>query len=269
MGLFDIFKSKKSAKKKSKKQVKTNSKKKNKNTNVKKTKKSSKRSTKSKTKKSKSKSVKRNSETKEMKFREILANGGLRARAIIEIIGKPLEHVDNVLNDIKEKIKSDYEVKTIKKFKPKENRGVFHGFIEADIYFKDFDEFTSFSFKYYPSSLEIIEPGDFSLNLVTFNSFFNDLLLKLHALGYQLKNVISERDLYKADIEKLLTANKMITQNLILITLDLWERLGRDSLSEDEIKQFTGLNGDISHILKELKERGRIIEKEGYYSYNR
>src|SRR3989344_3928264 len=91
----------------------------------------------------------------------------LKARAIIEILGSPEEHVKKTMQMILDKIKQYPDTKIIKeKMFPAEKMGdknLWSTFTELDMEVKNVQILTGFCFDFMPSSLEIIEPEEMAL----------------------------------------------------------------------------------------------------------
>ena len=129
----------------------------------------------------------------------------LKARAIIEILGSPEEHVKKTMQMILDKIKQYPDTKVIKeKMFPAEKVGdkkLWSTFTELDLEVKDVQTLTGFCFDFMPSSLEIMEPEEMALQHHTISDFLNDLLARLHQYDMVLKNVHAENILLKRRLE--------------------------------------------------------------------
>jgi hypothetical protein len=118
----------------------------------------------------------------------------VRAIMIVEIAGRPAEHVRTslenhakILNDVK-----DVEVHTIKVSDPKEieidqkAEGVpaggpmFTCFAELDFETRNFARLSEIMFDFMPSSIEVIEPANVSMNIEEATSLLNNLSGRLH-----------------------------------------------------------------------------------------
>ena len=214
-----------------------------------------------------SKKVKRNSKSKnsfefEDKVEEIMSKGGLRARGMIEVVGSPEDHVKMVLSEIKTEIRKAYLPSLLKQYKPKLVDKLYQGFVDFDLYFHSFQEFTLFTFKYYPSSIEITAPAGFSLDLPEFNSFFNDVLSKIHEFGFALKDTRAELTFANQQLQKIMSERNALLKNLILKAI--FKRPG----GIKDIEERTGIHGDLSSFLDALVDSGIVIKlKDNKYIY--
>ena len=137
------------------------------------------------------------------------------ARVIIEVVGKPEEHVKKALEIVIKKIKEEegIKVKEEKSFKPKEVDKFFSTFAELVIEFKNPNQIISFCFDYMPSSIEIIDPEELALRSNELAGLLNDLLTKLHSISMRLANINAENQILRRNTEGLL-------KNLIMTVLE-------------------------------------------------
>lgn len=109
----------------------------------------------------------------------------IKAALIIEVIGRPPEHLTETLEDLIKKISSEKGIKiTDKKIHEpallKETKEFYSSFAEIDIEVEDISNLIFLSFKYMPAHIEIITPESISLSNNNWNGVLNDLLRKLH-----------------------------------------------------------------------------------------
>lgn len=138
------------------------------------------------------------------------------ARAIINIIGKPKEHIESTLREYVDKLKNEKGVNVTGEYyaeaAEEKHKSMFSTFAELEIKFSDTSKLIWFCFDYMPASIEIIEPETIQYNCVDFTSFLNDLQDKLHRLDMLIKN-------FDAD-NKILKKNAMtLLKNIIRLSL--------------------------------------------------
>lgn len=129
----------------------------------------------------------------------------IKARIIIEVVGKPKEHVEQAMNGYIEKIKKDERMEILNqgidpiKETDVEGQGKFFAtFAELEMKFKDMFILGNFCFDYMPSSIEIIEPEEFKLSNRDIAAVFNDLQGKLH----QVDMVAKQANMQNRNISK-------------------------------------------------------------------
>ena len=112
---------------------------------------------------------------------------GIRALMVIEIIGKPAEHLTETLNKIIDDIEKEKGVKLESKKinEPKEfekEKGFFTSFAEIEVEVEEIKYLAILMFKYMPAHIEIIEPELIALTNNGWNDILNELTRRLH--GY-------------------------------------------------------------------------------------
>ncbi|HLD12972.1 MAG TPA: hypothetical protein VJB87_05280 [Candidatus Nanoarchaeia archaeon] len=130
----------------------------------------------------------------------------IRAKVIMEVVGSPENHVNDVLNALIEKIAStkSYELHKKKVFPTKkmDDKPLWSSFAEMEISYKDMESIFGFCFDFMPSSVEILAPEELTLKERNISNFVNDLLARLHQYDMILKNIHAENVLLKRKLEK-------------------------------------------------------------------
>lgn len=125
-------------------------------------------------------------------IKERVAKGWLRVALVIEVLGRPADYVEQSLNLAIDALEKDKKAELLeKKLHPaqqvKDTQNVFSTFAEIEILVQDISRLIEIIFDYMPSSVEIIEPPNFSLKLEDANAVLNDLATKLHQYDALLK----------------------------------------------------------------------------------
>lgn len=112
---------------------------------------------------------------------------GIRAVMILDIVGRPPEHLIETLEGMIKNIDGEKGVvvirKEIKKPEPmKENKEFYTTFGEIEIEADELPNFVILLFKYMPAHVEIISPELIALTNNGWNEILNELVRKLH--GY-------------------------------------------------------------------------------------
>ena len=125
----------------------------------------------------------------------------ITARAIVEVIGSPEQHVTTVLRSLIDKMKTRKELKIVKEetfaAQKMEKQPLWSTFMEAEISFNDLQALLNFCFDFMPSSIEILSPDALSSKQQEINNFINDLIARLHQYDMILKNVHAENVMLK------------------------------------------------------------------------
>lgn len=187
------------------------------------------------------------SKTREKKF---------KAAVILEVIGTPKEHVESTLDVLISQIKENpnLEVLNFKKHEAKKRKNYFTAFVEIDIMFKDLPMLLNFCFDYMPSSIDIIEPTEFELEIAYLNDFINDFLARLHSSDMIVKNVKAENMILQKNSSNLL-------RNLLTLALK------NEAKDAEAISKDTGIPPDqLKGFLDIYLEEGWLIFDNNLYS---
>lgn len=124
----------------------------------------------------------------------------LKAKFILEILGRPAEHLEKALADLVDKIGSEKGVSLLHKEinKPKKvekMENLWTSFADLDLSFESLPVFFNTLSTYLPAHVEIYEPEIFKMNTFELNEFSNFVVNKLHNYDALAKRVMSEREI--------------------------------------------------------------------------
>src|SRR3989344_5340075 len=157
----------------------------------------------------------------------------IRAKAIIEVLGKPKEHVEKA-------IRADVEEKS----------ALWSTFVELDMVAGSITELIGFGFDYMPSSIDIIKPEYFTISSRELNAVMNDLQAKLHNVDMVAKNRAAETDFLKRNL-------KTMTENTIALIL------AYKNCSLDEISSILKIEREELVPIVDGMEKNDKVKKEG------
>ena len=182
----------------------------------------------------------------------------IRFRAIVEVLGKPKEHIEASLRKYIEKLKEDknYTVHSVDfaEAQEKKEEGLWAAFAEVELSTEKVINMVNFSLDYMPSLLEVISPQQLTLRDVELSTFLNDLQAKLHAVDMIAKQLKVENDVLARNTGNLL-------KNYITVLL------GKQSLTSEQISRLTGVLQDrLEDFLDQLIDEQRVDLKAGVYS---
>lgn len=180
----------------------------------------------------------------------------IRFRTIIEILGKPKEHIEKALIKYVEQIKDDDSFMILNEdyaeTKPQDE--MFSKFVEVEIISKTLPAMIGFCFDYMPSTMEIIKPEELKLKMNDISRLLTDLQARLHNVDMIAKTFKAENDFLKKNMN-------ILTTNLVLLLLKS-RRLNIQNLSK-----FTGINEkELEKFLENLINDNKIKKEEGLYS---
>ena len=116
----------------------------------------------------------------------------MNARVIIEIVGSPKEHIEEVMKQLVEKIKEEKKLLKYNIFEAQEKEKLFFTFTEMEMRFDNVEGLIGFCFDYMPSSVEILGEKEINVKKEEIENVINDLLAKLHEYDMVLKNLRAE-----------------------------------------------------------------------------
>lgn len=126
----------------------------------------------------------------------------IRARFIIEVMGKPKEMVTKALKDITSEMKKDgHKIEKDTYSKPKKSgKHFFSAFTEFEIIFEHLEDFIGAILDYMPITVEILEPDKADIEIGPLQEIINDLTSRLDNFDKQIRmlqatNVILQRKL--------------------------------------------------------------------------
>ena len=147
----------------------------------------------------------------------------IRALIIVEMIGRPKQHLEETLKDYIKKFGSEegitlinekvHEPKQVEYKKNKNEEGkietkieseLFSTFAELEFEAKDINSFMRIILFYMPAHAEIISPTTLELENVDLNSFFNEIIRKMHEYDGIAKSMIMENKIIKEKFRQIL-----------------------------------------------------------------
>ncbi|MDO8459745.1 MAG: hypothetical protein Q7S74_01415 [Nanoarchaeota archaeon] len=124
----------------------------------------------------------------------------LQVALVIEILGRPPEHVKEAINTIVVKLGSEKGVKILNKkyhdpIPVEGTKDLFTTFVEIEAELDSLDNYYGIIFAYMPAHIEIIKPENFSLSNGNLTETGNRLLQRLHDYDSITKTIVTERDI--------------------------------------------------------------------------
>lgn len=132
----------------------------------------------------------------------------VRANLIIEILGRPPEHIVHSLNMLIDALSKEPGVfvlnkKVNKPHEIKKNKTLFTTFAEVEIEASSLYRLIEIVFIYMPSSIEIFEPAEIRLKLDEANMIINSLSARLHKYDAVAKRLNMEKILLEKQVQEL------------------------------------------------------------------
>ena len=181
----------------------------------------------------------------------------IRCRTIIEVLGKPKEHVDKTLREYVQKIKDDTDFVILKEdFSGAEEQkdGYFSVFVELELLSKGLKPLIGFCFNYMPSSIEIEKPEELVLPVPMVNALLNDLQARLHKVDMVVKQQSNENRFLKGNLRSSI-------RNIIMVSLALKQS------TIDKLSKATGIEKkQLTAFLDDLVKEGEVQKNGEAYS---
>ena len=180
----------------------------------------------------------------------------IRCRTIIEVLGKPKEHVENAIKEYVEHIKQDSELVALNEdySELKEQGNLWSKFVELELVIKGTAKLIGFCFEYMPSSIEVIKPEHLIMTNPEISSFLNDLQARLHDVDMIVKQLKAENNFLKGNMNA-------IIHNAIIICLKV------SRLSIEQLSQVTGIEQkELEIFVEKLLKENKIKKENELYS---
>ncbi|MBI1936256.1 hypothetical protein HYS31_07505 [Candidatus Woesearchaeota archaeon] len=183
-------------------------------------------------------------------------NAHIRCRTIIEVLGKPKEHVEASLNEYTKHIREDSELVVLNEESSEtvERGHLWSKFAELDLVIKGTGKLISFCFEYMPSSLEVVKPESLMMQNSELSGFLNDLQARLHNVDMVVKQQKAENEFLKQNFNALI-------HNAILICLKV------SPFSLEQLSGITGVAGkELEIFAGNLVKENKVKKENGTYS---
>ena len=188
----------------------------------------------------------------EKEIKDKITKGSILCKVVFQMAGNPKDYVENALNEYIRQVKVDPEYIFLKEhLEPCEEGedGIWSTFLEADILIENFEKLNFLCFNLSPASIEIIEPAVFNIPDKQFTATYNDLISKIHEVGVVIKNLSSENELLKLNINRLI-------RNCVVISLT-------EQKTIDEIGTKIGIDKEHLEPFIEAMIKEKTIIKDG------
>lgn len=137
----------------------------------------------------------------------------IQAKLIIEVAGRPPEHLTETLNDLIKKIDEEEGVEVSEKtiHEPvimKDQKDFYTSFAEVEIKITEMAKLAIVILKYMPAHVEIIEPELIAATNNDWNEILNEFAKRLHHYDEVARVMQSEKMILENKLKSLLDKNK-------------------------------------------------------------
>src|SRR3989338_927354 len=121
----------------------------------------------------------------------------IQASLIIEILGRPPEHITEALHTVVTKIGAEKGIKVLNKtynepIKAQDSKTLYTAFAEVDVELDSLHHYFGLIFMYMPANIEITSPEKLTIQNLELNELGNALLQRLHNYDAVAKKMIAE-----------------------------------------------------------------------------
>ena len=132
---------------------------------------------------------------------------------IIEVIGRPPEHLTETLNDLIKQIDEEKGVfvKEKKINEPvlmKDQKDFYTSFAEIEVEVEEILDLAMLMFKYMPAHIEIISPELIALTNNGWNDILNELTRRLHGYDEIARIIQTEKTILEKKLKEVINENK-------------------------------------------------------------
>ncbi len=178
-------------------------------------------------------------------------------RTVIEVLGKPKEHVQESIQQYVEQLKKNPKYIVVRQesaeVQQQEGSELWATFTELEIKTDKMEDIIAFCFDYMPAVIEILEPLEIKFKDVQLSQLLNDLQSKLHQVDMVAKQAALESEHLKKNMGRLL-------KNYVTVLL----RNG--SMTSTQLSKLTGMEQDkMEDFLDQLIDERKVDLKEGLY----
>lgn len=131
----------------------------------------------------------------------------IQATLVLEILGRPAEHVKEALDNIVKRLGEEKGVKVIEKtfHEPilvKDSKDLFTAFVEVTATLDSLENYFGILFAYMPAHIEISSPESLGITNTNLNELGNKILMRLHDYDAITKKTLYEREILARELHK-------------------------------------------------------------------
>jgi len=166
---------------------------------------------------------------------------------IIEVIGKPPEHLTETLKNIVTNIDNEKGVKVLSRKinEPREmekQKGFYSSFVEVEVEVEEILYVAMLIYKYMPAHIEIVYPEFIALTSLGWNEVFNELVGRLHGYDEVARLIQYEKKILEKKLKDILSKNQINEEGkekkIVPMKNEKIERsVGEENELEDDIEE--------------------------------
>jgi hypothetical protein len=131
----------------------------------------------------------------------------LQVQIVIEILGRPAEHVKKAIDVVLERLDAEKGVTILGKtihdpVLTKDSKDLYTAFAEVDLELKSIENYFALVFAYMPSHIELISPKEINISNFDLSEIANRLTQRLHSYDAITKKIIIERNILLSKLKE-------------------------------------------------------------------
>lgn len=131
----------------------------------------------------------------------------LQAQVVLEILGRPANHVEEAIKGLVDKMDSEKGFNVLEKVfheptKVEESKDLYTTFAEVTVELDTLDNYFGLVFAYMPSHIDLIYPEKITLANYDLNQLANKLVQRLHEYDAIVKNTTYEKDILMSKLKE-------------------------------------------------------------------
>lgn len=137
----------------------------------------------------------------------------ITAVMIIEVMGRPKEHIIETINGMVEQIGAEPNVKVTEKtvheaVEVEKQKDLFTTYAEVEVEVEDPLMLPALMFKYMPSHIDVIEPENLKINNRVYSDILSEIVRRLHRYDEIARVLQVEKNILEKQIRKLTEEKK-------------------------------------------------------------
>jgi hypothetical protein len=137
-----------------------------------------------------------------------MSSDKIKSTIILEVLGRPPEHLEETLKDLIEKINKEKGVKVLNKkinksVELEKKKGFYTSFAEIELETENLMYLNSIIFKYSPAYVEVTEPENITMKNEELGEVLSEIVRRLHKYDEVARILQNEKNILENKLKKL------------------------------------------------------------------
>lgn len=166
----------------------------------------------------------------------------IRALLIVEVMGRPPEHLTEALNDIITRINAEKDVAVVVKkvnepIELENQKGLYSNFAEIEVEVKTPMILADLMFRYMPAHVEIISPENFYTTNVQYTQILSEIARRLHVYDNIARVLQMEKSMLEKKLAEFSSKPTTESKEKPVFKKDLNEKSSKKDLKKKPVKK--------------------------------